>query len=202
MIKNQMYAFEWVYDDEQFTKLLKSIEEQRISGERLNNIVKEVASEWNNKYPFIQLAHTECQRDFNSWYELKKWLGNYRRTIKMTVATPYAEEVVNSVLLSLTIIKQNLHENLTAAEVAKDVNMSRSYFNKSFKDIVGQSFHTYLREWRIEKAKSMIEQSNEQIHLIAEQIGYLDDKHFSRIFREHVGCLPSEYRKKSRKVEK
>jgi two-component system response regulator YesN len=122
--------------------------------------------------------------------------------VKMTAGNGYAGDVVNSILLALQLIQDKLHESLTADEVAKAVTMSRSYFNKCFKDIVGKSFHQYLREIRIKKAQTMIEQTNESLHWIAEQIGYLDEKYFSRVFREQTGVLPSEYRRKHRKGER
>ena len=72
--------------------------------------------------------------------------------------------------------------------------MSGSYFSQCFKQYVGQTYTDYVRDIRLERAKDYLRSTNKTIGWIAEQIGYNDEKYFSRLFREHVGVLPSEYR--------
>jgi two-component system response regulator YesN len=95
---------------------------------------------------------------------------------------------------SVRIIHDEFEHQITAIEVAKRVNLSRSYFSRCFKMVTGKTFNDYIRQVRIEKAKEYLQHSNKTISWIAENIGYLDEKYFSRIFREHTGMLPSEYR--------
>jgi two-component system response regulator YesN len=173
-----------------------------LPNDHLHNLFLDIIDEWGSRYPFISTAQIERDIEFTRWSEAIKGLIHFRDMVKMTAGNGYAGDVVNSILLALKLIQDKLHQSLTADEVAKTVTMSRSYFNKCFKDIVGKSFHQYLREIRIKKAQTMIEQTNESLHWIAEQIGYLDEKYFSRVFREQTGVLPSEYRRKHRKGER
>lgn len=107
----------------------------------------------------------------------------------------FSEEIYDSITTAVQIIHDELSHPMYALEVAKRVNMSRSYFNQCFKEIVGKPFNVYLRSIRLEKAKEYLEHSTKPIQLIAEMVGYKDEKYFSRVFREQVGLLPSEYRK-------
>lgn len=72
--------------------------------------------------------------------------------------------------------------------------MSRSYFSQCFKEIAGKTFNDYLRQLRVEKAKEYLLYTNKTIVWIAENTGYMDEKYFSRSFREQIGILPSEFR--------
>ncbi|WP_165763921.1 response regulator transcription factor [Halalkalibacter urbisdiaboli] len=201
-VKKKLFSFKWVYEEQQFEVMISEVERLYLLSEDLHQLVQELLDEWNKQYPFIPTTHINTILEINEWNQFIKWLSDFRATIKLTAGNDYAEDVVNSILIALKLIQEKLHEALTADEVAKLVTMSRSYFNKCFKDIVGKSFHQYLREHRIEKAKSLIEQTNEPLQWIAEQIGYLDEKYFSRVFREQIGVLPSEYRKKHRKGDR
>jgi two-component system response regulator YesN len=55
-----------------------------------------------------------------------------------------------------------------------------------------------LKKIRMLKAKELLADPNVQIHQVAEQVGYFSTRHFARLFAEHYGYLPSEYRDKHR----
>ncbi|WP_417286513.1 helix-turn-helix transcriptional regulator [Cohnella suwonensis] len=95
-------------------------------------------------------------------------------------------------------MQAGLSRQITAADIASQVNISRSYFSQCFKEIVGVTFNEYLRNIRIEKAKAYLIGSGRTVQWIAEHTGYMDERYFSRIFREQTGSLPSEFRKSFR----
>lgn len=64
-----------------------------------------------------------------------------------------------------------------------------------FEKKTGVNYTTYLRNYRINKAKKLLIGSNLRLYEIAEKAGYSDPKYFSRVFREVTGQLPDEYRK-------
>ncbi|WP_431801470.1 response regulator transcription factor [Halobacillus andaensis] len=198
-VKKNLSTFQWVYEEEEFQGMVEELKSLYLPKERLYHLMTELIEEWNNQRWFLPAAQYKEELNFEDWKDVHKWLSEFRFTVKMTAGTGYASDVVNSILQALNIIQGHMKEGLTADEAARSVSMSRSYFNKCFKDIVGQSFHQYLREIRIQKAKTMIEETNESLQWIAEQVGYLDEKYFSRVFRQQTGFLPSEYRRKFRK---
>lgn len=50
-------------------------------------------------------------------------------------------------------------------------------------------------EVRMERAKQLLEITNEPINIIGISIGYLDSLVFSRAFKKYFGLSPSKYRK-------
>ncbi|MFA9458084.1 response regulator [Halalkalibacter sp. AB-rgal2] len=201
-IKKELFDFKWVYQLEEYETIVSNLEALQLHPDEIFKLLYEMLVKWEEGYPYIPLHSMERDFHFYQWKEVVNWLEHFKYMIKVVAGSRYSVEVVNSILQATKLIKEQLQQPLTADEVARMVNMSRSYFNKCFKEIIGKSFHHYLRELRIEKAKRMIEQTKDPVHIIAGEIGYLDEKYFSRIFREQTGFLPSEYRKKHRSGER
>jgi len=91
-------------------------------------------------------------------------------------------------------IKKNYEENLTLNDIAKSANLSPNYFVRKFKDYTGYSPLQYATVMKMERAKYLIEQSNESISAIMEKLGYLDSSHFSKLFKKYCGYSPKKYR--------
>jgi two-component system response regulator YesN len=53
---------------------------------------------------------------------------------------------------------------------------------------------SHLKKVRMLKAKELLTDPNIHIQEVAEQVGYFSARHFARLFTEHFGYLPSEYR--------
>ncbi|MEK4356719.1 helix-turn-helix domain-containing protein [Paenibacillus sp. FSL M7-1455] len=110
----------------------------------------------------------------------------------------YSTEVQECIRNAVGFIREHYQTELLLPDVAQRVNMSRSYFSRCFKDIVGTTFHDYVRELRIEHAKKLLRQTNKPVQWISVQSGYPNEKYFFKVFREMTGYLPGEFRKKSR----
>ncbi|MDO4339683.1 MAG: response regulator [Eubacteriales bacterium] len=87
-------------------------------------------------------------------------------------------------------------KNLSLQEVADAVGISRTYFSKTFKELTGEKYWDYLSEYRIQKAKELLSQTNLGQAEISERVGYASEFHFSRKFKEIVGMSPNKYRRK------
>lgn len=79
--------------------------------------------------------------------------------------------------------------------VASAVGISPTYLSALFKQELEQSFVGYLTETRIDHAKQLLRDSQYRSYEISYMCGYENSTYFSTIFKRHVGCTPSEYRK-------
>lgn len=95
-------------------------------------------------------------------------------------------------------IDEHLSEQMRLEDVASAFYLSPSYFGTVFKNEIGESFSAYLQSARINHAKELLVESNDTIDMIAGKCGYLDRKHFSKLFANVVGVKPNEYRKLNR----
>lgn len=90
--------------------------------------------------------------------------------------------------------------DLSLEVVAQKVGLSSSYFSRLFMHNCGESFVEYLTKLRIEKAKQMLAQTNEQAQVIAARCGYSSTFYFSRLFKKKTGLTPINWRKEHRNI--
>ena len=92
-------------------------------------------------------------------------------------------------------IRDNYAENLTLRDLGRKYFVNSSYLGQIFQKKYGQSFKDYLTAYRIEKAQSLLRDTDLRIAEIAEKVGYRDSDYFLKKFIEANGCTPSKYRK-------
>lgn len=91
-------------------------------------------------------------------------------------------------------IDDHLASELTVSSVCREFNLSQSYLNLIFRKHGMESFSTYLRNTRIQRAKEIMDRNPQMfIKDVAEMVGYRDQFYFSRIFRAVTGISPSSY---------
>lgn len=92
-------------------------------------------------------------------------------------------------------IQENFSKPITLEEIAGVVGFNPSYFSTLFKKESGQNFLEYLTKVRIDRAKTLLKETNMTIAAICSEAGYSDLKHFSQTFKKITGLKPNEYRK-------
>lgn len=94
----------------------------------------------------------------------------------------------------LQYIEEKLSMPLNNADLARRCNLSRDYFVRRFTCEIGQTPAHYIRERRIARAAQMLRFSQESLERIAQQCGFADRFHFSRVFSKIMGSPPAAYR--------
>jgi two-component system response regulator YesN len=84
---------------------------------------------------------------------------------------------------------------ITLEEIAGKLNLTPEYLGNQFHLEKGVKFSTYIKDFRIMKAKELLIGSKLKVCEVAERVGYSDAKYFSKVFRDNTGQLPAEYRK-------
>lgn len=196
--KQDWLALQWVFDDAVFHRMVLELRSMNLPPIRLARMFYTLTDEWNRLYRQLLAAPIVVEDFFASWFHFEAWLRGSREALLQANAKPqYSAEIRNSIAKAMNIVKQRLDQPPGAGEIAQMVNMSGSYFSQCFKQIAGQTYTDYLRDIRMERAKEYLTKTNKTIQWIAEQIGYHDEKYFSRLFRDQVGMLPSDYRQKN-----
>ncbi|WP_288588858.1 AraC family transcriptional regulator [uncultured Streptococcus sp.] len=84
---------------------------------------------------------------------------------------------------------------LKISEIAKKLNLNRSYLYKIFKEETDYSLKDYLIQIRMEKSADLLTRTTFHISEIANAVGFPDALAFSKAFKKHFGQSPSHYRK-------
>ena len=85
-------------------------------------------------------------------------------------------------------------EPLDVPTLAAIAHLSASQFGRVFKDVYGETPHRYLQRRRVERAMTLLRQTDRPITDIAWDVGFASLGTFSRTFSTIVGSSPTEFR--------
>lgn len=85
-------------------------------------------------------------------------------------------------------------ESLGLDELAREAGLSRYHLVRSFSRVVGMTPHAWQLDLRIQRARSLLDQGM-PLADAALQLGFADQSHFQRAFKQRVAATPGEYRR-------
>lgn len=83
-------------------------------------------------------------------------------------------------------------------DLASYAGLSRTFFCRIFKDIVGFTPVDYINTQKINAAKRLLIETNCSIKVIAFELGFENDTYFYSMFKSKTGLTPLDYRQKHR----
>jgi len=93
----------------------------------------------------------------------------------------------------LEILEENYQDQkFNVAAFAQALNVGRSQLYKKLRSTLDNTPTNVLRNYRLEKAKSLIEKNDATIAEIAYQCGFSSPEYFSTVFKEYYKQSPSE----------
>lgn len=117
---------------------------------------------------------------------------------RMNVSAHETGAVSLAVKKAQSMIHEFYADGITLNEIADRLNLTQEYLGTQFHKELGENFSTYIRSYRLAKAKEMLIGTQLKQYKISEKVGYADAKYFARVFKECVGMSPAEYRKSNR----
>ena len=90
-------------------------------------------------------------------------------------------------------------EEIDLNEVVREYGISPSRFRAIFKHRMNRAPLEYIIDYRIEQAKKLFALHQYNISEVGYMVGYDDMHYFSRLFKQKVGCSPSDYLKEYKK---
>lgn len=97
---------------------------------------------------------------------------------------------------AISYIEQNFQNDISIEDIASFCGLNRSYFGKIFHDTVGKSPQAFLISYRMTKAGELLKLTNLSITDIGNAVGYPNQLHFSRAFKNFYGISPRTWRNK------
>lgn len=95
----------------------------------------------------------------------------------------------------IDIIQKEFDQDLTLEECASRLHYNVFYLSNIFKKETGLSFSEYLANYRLNKAKKWLVETDLSIKEIAQKLTYNNPQNFIRYFRKLEGTTPGQYRK-------
>lgn len=83
-------------------------------------------------------------------------------------------------------------ENFSIDALVKSVGMSRTQLYRKVQSLTGKAPNTFIRDLRLERAKSLLKRKTGNISEIAYEVGFSNPSYFAKCFAKRFGYLPSE----------
>lgn len=93
------------------------------------------------------------------------------------------------------IIQMEYDKEISLDIIADRLHYNPNYLSSVFKKEYGENFVDYLMGFRLQKAKTWLQETNMTIKEIAEKLQYRNSQNFIRFFKKKVGMTPGDYRK-------
>jgi AraC-like DNA-binding protein len=90
-------------------------------------------------------------------------------------------------------IENNIEQRITVEVLANLASLSVSYFVRAFKQSTGVTPHDYLMRRRVQLTIQLLADTGMSLSAIAHAAGFVDQSHFARRFRQHVGMSPRNW---------
>jgi len=97
-------------------------------------------------------------------------------------------------------ILENYAEPLEMKDLAEVARMSQRTFSRRFKAACEMTPQQYIQSVRIEKARSLLDNTTKPIESIVFEVGYTDMSSFIQLFKRWVGQSPHQYRVRKNRV--
>ena len=91
-------------------------------------------------------------------------------------------------------IERNYQHVINVDDLAILCLYSRFHFMRVFKKIYGVTFSEYLTEFRYQKAKYLLTETQYSIKEVAEKTGYSNTSYFRSVFKNRSGKTPQEFK--------
>lgn len=92
------------------------------------------------------------------------------------------------------IIRRDYMNELSVSDIADELGYSEAYFCKLFKQYFGQSFISFLTDYRIREAKRLLTGTNISVKEAGQAVGYADANYFAKVFKRVTGQSPTDCR--------
>jgi transcriptional regulator GlxA family with amidase domain len=99
------------------------------------------------------------------------------------------------VVRSMAALEKAIAERWTVERLAAVAGMSRAQFARRFKAAFGVSPVDHLIRRRMERARELLERTDDSLQEIAAVVGYESEFAFNRAFRRHHGTPPGVFRR-------
>ncbi|MDF2668751.1 MAG: hypothetical protein K0R67_1057 [Paenibacillus sp.] len=194
------------YSDFQYTQkgiqlginnfILKPVDEQELENSILATITRIEA----RRHEKAKLADLQAQSMLYAALMSKQTLSDDTPEELNRVLPPFREQQGKPQQQSGMIqdikkyIDEHYTENISIVSAAEHFYLNPSYLSQLFKKKTDDTFLNYVTNTRLEKAKSLLQDTDLKVYEISSQVGYKDPKYFSKIFEKKIGVKPSDYK--------
>jgi AraC-like DNA-binding protein len=98
------------------------------------------------------------------------------------------------------IEKNYTDKDLYTTELAEMSGIGETYYRNIFISVFNTPPTKYIRQYRVDKAKELLANTDAPIEEIAEKVGFANSSYFCKVFKSLTGVTPTEFAQRARKL--
>ncbi|GBC99111.1 Arabinose operon regulatory protein [bacterium HR17] len=127
-------------------------------------------------------------------------IAQERPNLLHPMGSPLAVKAFKVLRPALQFVEDHLSDKVSVAEMAQLVMCSQRHLRRLFHQMVGMTPKRWLLERRLQRAATLLTQTDLPVKTVAAECGFDDLPHFNRTFRQRFGQSPTQYRRAALKA--
>ncbi|MGE7111534.1 helix-turn-helix domain-containing protein [Lysinibacillus sp. NPDC047702] len=136
---------------------------------------------------FHKLMQSILNEHFNTYKEVESLSA---------IRTSTREELYRRICIAHDYIRAYYDKTIKLDDISRIACLSPNHLLRTYTQIYGKTPHQHISEFRIIKAKQLLAELSNNMTDITFKLGFQNPVSFSKMFKQHVGISPNEYRKK------
>ena len=194
--KEMPWEYVWIEFDglrvKSFLEVAGLTQESPIYRAKSKNLREEMMKE------MLYIVHNSESSPFHligHLYLFLDYLARSSASIKLNQGSQLRDFYIHE---ALAYIEHNFQNDISVEDIAKVCGLNRTYFGKIFKEAVGKTPQEFLLNYRMVKATEFLKLTQLSIRDVGQAVGYENQLHFSRAFKNIYGISPREWRNRNR----
>lgn len=139
----------------------------------------------------LDLRDSTLPSVFEGLSRLYAILGRLGRDLEIHASSRKGRKVIEDVKFYIDL---NISDNFRICELAEIFSIHQNYLIRKFTDTYGISPKQYILDVKLQRAKELLQDTEDSVQLISQSLGFADQAAFSRSFKKKFGFSPSAVR--------
>ena len=140
------------------------------------------------------LHHLELLENMENLVYANSRFYSFLCSFRLTVLSAKKHAKKDGVIQSIEYMRENIHGNVTLLDLAKAAGLSVSHYCSLFKKKTMQSPLNLYTSMKVQRACQMLQNRDQTIKSIAYSLGFFDQYHFSKVFKQIMGASPKLFK--------
>lgn len=123
------------------------------------------------------------------------WIEKFKNSL-IEIMKPYSDIKSEPLEKAKQYVLDHIDSHIVLQEAAAYAYISSGYLSTLFKKTYGYSFVDFVNKTKVERACALISEGTYLINEIAGKLSFENAYYFTKVFKRHMGCTPSEYQKR------